>query len=240
MKSNSEKGHAKNVANFETIIITCSGYGELYNPSNPALKIESLQAKFDKANQRLKKVKITKEPFDSITGARQTLFKPLRSYATRVINALMAQNAPKTVIKDARTIVRKMTGKRASETNKNISEENQISVSQQSFDKLVDNFEELIVLTENVSTYNPNEADLKIEYMQNFHSELKASNTQVKNAANPYNSALIARNKELYTPQTGLVDLALEVKSYVKSVFGANSPEFRQISGIEFTRPKDE
>ena len=75
--------------------------------------------------------------------------------------------------------------------------------------------------------------------MQNYLSELSTVNTQVKNAANPYSNALISRNKELYTPETGLVDLALEVKNYVKSVFGASSPEYKQISGIEFSRPRE-
>lgn len=237
--STSERGHAKNVANFETIIISCTGYGSNYNPSNSALTIGNLIVKHEKAKQQLKTVKITKEPFDSITGKRQLLFKPLKPYTTRVINSLIAQKAPASVVKDARAIARKMSGKRAPGTDKNNSEENQISVSQQSFDKLVDNFDELIVLVQTEESYNPNETDLKIEYMQNYLSELSTINTQVKNAANPYSNALISRNKELYSPETGLVDLALEVKNYVKSVFGASSPEYRLISGIEFSKPRD-
>lgn len=38
---------------------------------------------------------------------------------------------------------------------------------------------------------------------------------------------------------TGLVQTALDVKKYIKSVFGATSPQFKQVSGPEFTNGKD-
>lgn len=42
MVSTSETGHAKNVANFATLISFCTAYGANYNPSNPALSITEL------------------------------------------------------------------------------------------------------------------------------------------------------------------------------------------------------
>ncbi len=33
---------------------------------------------------------------------------------------------------------------------------------------------------------------------------------------------------------TGLVDTAGEVKKYVKSVFGASSPQLKQVTGVKF------
>lgn len=238
MNSTSERGHAKNVAFFETLIAYCNGYGANYNPSNNRLLLSSLNDKLDTARVKVKAVKVTKQPFDSVVGARKLLFKPLKPYSTRVINALIAQGAPETVIKDARTIIRKLTGKRADNTVNDTPEQNHVSVSQQSYDRLIDHFEELIVLAQTESSYDPNEVDLKITALQTFLDSITASNTQVKNAIVPYSSALIARDKELYETEMGMVDIALEVKKYVKSVFGAVSPEYRQISGIEFSRPK--
>ena len=43
----------------------------------------------------------------------------------------------------------------------------------------------------------------------------------------------------LYNPLSGLVQTALDVKKYVKSVFGASSPQFKQVSGLEFSNIKD-
>ncbi len=34
-----------------------------------------------------------------------------------------------------------------------------------------------------------------------------------------------------------LVETAFDVKKYVKSVFGATSPQYKQISSLEFTKP---
>lgn len=48
----------------------------------------------------------------------------------------------------------------------------------------------------------------------------------------------ISRDDAMYADETGLVDLAGLVKKYVKSLYGADSPQFQQISGLEFTRPR--
>lgn len=42
MASNSESGHAKNVANFGTLVSFCTGYGAHYNPSNSGIAIDAL------------------------------------------------------------------------------------------------------------------------------------------------------------------------------------------------------
>lgn len=237
MASTSETGHAKNVANFETLISFCTGYGETYNPTNTALTITNLQTKFDKAKVKLKAVKDTKGPFDVATGERQLLFKPLKPLATRVINAMVAQNASAPNIKDARTIIRKLNGKRAGEATTSTPEENQISVSQQSYDRLVDSFEQLIVITQNEPLYNPNETELTVEAMQTLLTQLAAKNSAVRNAYVPYSNAIIARNQELYDEENALVNTAFDVKNYVKSLFGASSPQYRQISSLVFKRP---
>lgn len=243
MKTNktsvSETGHAKNVANFETEIAFCIGYGATYNPTNPLLTITSLQTKWQTAKLKLKAVKDTKEPFDSVTGARQTIFKIPRPLATKIINALIAANAPESVIKDARTIIRKLTGKRATAIPEDPKDQNFISVSQQSYDRIVDTFEQLIVLAQTETKYNPNEEEIKIPELQSVLAQLTAANTEVKNAFVPYSNAIIERNNELYDEQTGLINIAQDVKNYVKSVFGAASPQYRQISDLMFKKPKE-
>jgi hypothetical protein len=42
----------------------------------------------------------------------------------------------------------------------------------------------------------------------------------------------------LYTTGTGLVELAGEVKKYIKSVYGATSAQYKQVSGLKFTSVK--
>jgi len=45
---------------------------------------------------------------------------------------------------------------------------------------------------------------------------------------------MINRNQIFYNLLSGLVQTAKEVKQYIKSIYGANSPQYRQVSGLEF------
>lgn len=44
MARNSESGHAKNVANFSSLISVIKGFGAVYNPSNQSVTVENLEA----------------------------------------------------------------------------------------------------------------------------------------------------------------------------------------------------
>jgi len=90
------------------------------------------------------------------------------------------------------------------------------------------------MLLTSVPLYNPNEEDLKVESLTTLYTELKAKNTDVLTATIQLSNARISRNEILYKPLTGLVDIAFDTKLYIKSVFGATSPYFKQISKIEF------
>ena len=43
MTKSSETGHAKNMANLESLITSISTFGNLYNPSKESIKLASLQ-----------------------------------------------------------------------------------------------------------------------------------------------------------------------------------------------------
>ena len=46
------------------------------------------------------------------------------------------------------------------------------------------------------------------------------------------------RNAALYDDPTSIYELQKLVKAYVKGAFGASSPQYKQISGLEFTKPR--
>ena len=46
------------------------------------------------------------------------------------------------------------------------------------------------------------------------------------------------RNELLYEPKTGMMDTALAVKDYVKAVFGAASPQYKEVKHIQFRNKK--
>ena len=67
---------------------------------------------------------------------------------------------------------------------------------------------------------------------------LKTANTNVTIAYTAISNARIARDKTLYKEKTGMYDVTLDVKNYVKSLYGISSPEFKQLSKIKFSKPK--
>jgi hypothetical protein len=69
-------------------------------------------------------------------------------------------------------------------------------------------------------------------------NDLKAKNSAVIAAEIPLNNARIARNDIMYKPNKGMVDVALDVKTYIKSIFGGSSPQYKKISKIKFTKPR--
>jgi hypothetical protein len=242
MASTSETGHNKNVTNLETLIIRCQGLGGAYNPSNSQITIPSLTAFYQESKQLVKEVKTTEAPFNEVEGRRKLVFKPLKPTGTKFLNALKGANAPSSVVADAETINRKLQGKRAdnSPTETPIGEipKDKVSVSQQSYEMQVDHFEKLIEVGTIEPSYNPNEVPLKIATLNAYKDELFAINTEVKTKYVPYSNALKNRNAKLYNPETGIVSVTQQVKNYVKSAFGATSPEYKSISKLVFKEIK--
>ncbi|MBI4947297.1 MAG: hypothetical protein HY840_12960 [Bacteroidetes bacterium] len=113
MSSTSETGHAKNVANFEDLISFCTGYGTAYNPSKASIKLPALNTLFTSAKTVLQTVKSNKTILDNATNVREIGFEPFKKLCTRIVNALEATDASKQTVNDAKTINRKIQGKRA-------------------------------------------------------------------------------------------------------------------------------
>jgi len=249
MPSTSETGHAKNVANFEDLNSFCNGYGATYNPSKDALTTAKLKDLQTQAKDSLQKAKITKTSFDNATNARQLAFKELKPLVTKIVNALEVSGATALAVADAKTINRKIQGAKANggtktpapsaDPNAPAPTDKTISSSQQSYDSLIDHFTKMIETVSQDANYKPNETELKVATLQTKLDSLKSSNTDLVNGFTNWSNARINRNTTLYNPLTGLVQTALEVKKYVKSVFGATSPQFKQVSGLEFTNVKD-
>ncbi len=247
MTNTSETGHAKNVTNLESLITSIIALETSYNPSRDSIKLPALQALLTASTESLNAVNIAQAAYSNAVAARKVAFEPFSKLITRVMNSLKASGASTQVVQSARTIVRKLQGRRASakiteEEKKALEAEgkevNQISASQMSFDNRIENFDRLIMLLSSIPLYNPNEAELKVEALKALHNQLKEKNTEVILPIVQLSNSRIARNKILYSENTGLVDVALDSKTYIKSIFGATSPQYKQISKLRFIRPK--
>lgn len=249
-----ETGHSKNVANLEDLISYCTAYGAAYNPTKNAIKLPALNTLLTTAKGNLNTVTSTLTAFHNATNAREIAFEPVKALSTKILNALIACGASDQTINDFKTINRKVQGKRAgskltkadagklidpnSTTPPAEETDSSISAAQLSYDSLVDHYTKIVALLTTEPLYNPNEANVKITALNTLLTSLNSTNTGVINATTAYSNARIARNKTLYLPNTGLIDIVKDVKAYIKSVFGATSPEYKQISGIKFTKSR--
>ena len=238
MPSTSEVGHAKNVANFQDLIEFVTGYGATYNPSKNSLKLPQLIALKASADATLADVITKNTNYNNKVNERITAFSGLKSLSTRLVNALQTTDATTETIGNAKTFNRKMQGKKASSsqtpTDPNTPAPTTISTSQQSYDQLIQHLAGLTSVLEAETSYTPNETDLQVATLQTKIADLTAKNTAVATAYASISNSRIERNETLYSSSTGLVETANEVKKYIKSVFGASSPQFAQVKGIQF------
>ena len=242
MPSTSETGHAKNVANFQDLIEFVTGYGTTYNPSKNNLKLPQLIALKASAESSLADVITKNTNYNNKVNERITAFSGLKAYSTRLVNALQTTNATPETVGNAKTFNRKLQGKKASATqtptDSNTPAPKTISTSQQSYDQLIQHLAGLNSVLNAETSYSPNETDLQVATIQTKIADLTAKNTAVATAYTNISNSRITRNETLYSANTGLVETANEVKKYIKSVFGASSPQFAQVKGIEFKKPK--
>jgi hypothetical protein len=243
MASISETGHAKNVANFQQVISFVTGYGPTYNPTKNALKLPQLTALYTAAQNGLADVINRNTLYNNKVNERVVAFKDIKSLATRLINALETTDAIPEKIANAKAFNKKMQGSRrakAAETpaNPNTPAQNTISTNQLSYDQQIQHLAGIISILQTEPSYAPNENELKIATLIAKQADLTAKNLAVATAYTSVSNARMARDTTLYATDKGLFDIAAEVKKYVKSVYGATSPQFDQIKAIEFTNKK--
>lgn len=246
MTTPSETGLAMKVANLEKLIANATSMGEAYNPNRADLKLPALKALHALAKEALSAISSIEPEHKKAVSARETAFKPFAKRVTRISNALKASGTTPEFDKQCMALIRKLQGKRATpkltdeelkEAEAEGKEPKQISSAQTSFDSKVENLEKTIKMLASAPEYAPNEADLKIEALTAYHETLVAANTNVINTWVPLNKARARRDEILYTELTGLVDISVDVKSYIKSISSASSPEYKAVSGLKFTNP---
>ena len=245
MKTNNESGHEQNVTNLELILTIISTVGEAYNPSKSTITIPGLTEILKKGKLEIVAVNKAEIDYKNALAARLNVFEGFYNYVTRIINALELTDIAAPSLAQAKALVRDLRGKRAVKklTDEEVAAEkekgniiNQVTVHNASFISKIENLSKLVVFIESIPDYAPNETDLKLESIKTRLEDLKAANAAFVAADAALGAARLSRNEVLYGENTGLIDTALDVKLYTKSLFGANSPQYKQISSIAFKR----
>ncbi|QCX54399.1 hypothetical protein [Elizabethkingia sp. JS20170427COW] len=239
MSSTSEVGHAKNVANLQKLTEQVSTYS-LYNPPVESIKIANLQTLYTTATTKLNEVEEKRNANKNAITIRQTAFKNLKSTCTKIINHLEILGLPQGTIDQAKSLNRTIQG--GQKKTEILVEEGKeapktVSNSRQSYTQQADNFGILLQLLSTIPSYAPNEGDLKLANLNIYQTSLVSSTQAVDQTEAELNTKLIERDQILYAEGTGLLTIAQNVKKYVKSIYGATSPEYSNVSTIKFTTP---
>ena len=240
MPSTSEVGHAKNVANLQKLTEQIRVY-TLYNPPVDNIKIANLQTLYTDASSKLNQVEDKRNANKNAITLRQTAFENLKPTATKIINHLGILGLSQGTIDQAKSLNRLIQGGQKKETTppeEGKEKQKTVSTSRQSYTQMAENFGILLQLLGTIPTYNPNEDDLKLANLETYKNSLVDSTQSVDQTEAELNNKLIERDQLLYKDGTGLYSIAQNVKKYVKSLYGATSPEYTNVSSIEFTSRK--
>ena len=239
MPSTSEVGHAKNVANLQKLTEQVNVY-TLYNPPVDNIKVANLQTLYTTASTKLNEVEEKRNANKNAITLRQSAFENLKSTCTKIINHLGILGLPQGTIDQAKSLNRLIQGgqKKATTPPEERKEETRtVSTSRQSYTQQAENFGILLQLLSTIPAYNPNEDDLKLTNLENYKNSLVSSTQSVDQTEAELNNKLIERDNILYTEGTGLYSIAQNVKKYVKSIYGATSSEYANVSAIKFNHP---
>ena len=236
--ANNETGHATNLANFKVMIDECTAYGPMYNPGNLALTTANMTGLWTVGNTAHSSLTTAFQLAKAPINQRQELFDSGIKLVTRTFNMFKSSGADSRIIEDAKGLADRYRGhgRKPKKLPDGTPDPDYVSTSHQGFVDRADTFRQLITLIEADANYKPNEVELQVSALEALGVQMKNANDAIGSILAPVGAARIARDKALYAETTGMVDVALNCKNYVKAVFGPSSPQAKAVGRIKFTR----
>lgn len=238
MKKNPETGNEVNISNFDELYKRCEAIGITYKPSNEAITLPALAKLLANAKQAQKAVNVAESDLKTKNNLRVVAFRKVKPLATRVINALICTKTMPGMIDHMRSLLHKIRGTRVKPlakpdpvVNDPNAKKRTRSVSEQSFISMMAHLHKVISLLNTIPEYQPNEEDLQPIALNALLADLAAKHDAVSDCYIILDAARTNRDSLLYAHDTGLVDIALTVKAYAKSI---GEKEYRSVSSIPF------
>ena len=240
-----KKSNQQNVDNMDLLTGRVATFDPAYDPSEERLSMPSQKLIKARGDEVLLAVTGAESAWNNTTSARSNAFNSLDPLVTRVINALRISDVSDKTIAQGEAIVREIRNRRVSvivppvngtDGTENGQPPKVNKMHSGSFNTKIENFRRLIVLLSTIPAYKPKQADLTIESLNNKLAALNLVNAASKTAEAQAEAARVQRDTVLYAAKTGLVAIAMDSKLFVKSAYGARSPQYKSVSSILFTR----
>lgn len=243
-----ETGLVRNLAAFDQLIKVCISFGAAYNPASKIITIAEMQRIQAAANDVTAVQREDETACTNATDIRLVTINGTKAHARRVVNAITVLGAAPAKVDNAKDLVKKMSGKRLTalpesppDTDPKDPNAKPVVIhnhAKTSYDNIIEHFAKLIELVKSEPGYKPNEPELTAEGLVARMDELQDVDKVAVDAEVKRNSSRIKSFEVMYQDVTGLVDVGNSAKLYVKTVFGPNSAEYRQVRKIRFTKPR--
>ena len=242
-----KRSNQQNVDNMEVLSEKVVTFQPAFNPSDARLSIQNQKQVKESGDKVLLGVALAERVSEDTATTRNIAFDALDPFVTRLINAVRISDAPTQTIEHGDSIVREYRNQRATEieppakTAEGTEEEESARTNKMrnsSFNTKIENYRNLVLLVNAIVGYKSNETDLTVEAISERLDDLKRVNSACITAEAELEAARKLRDIVLYADKTGLFDVAMDSKLYVKSAYGASSTQYKSISGILFTRPR--
>lgn len=238
MSSDSQSGFGSRLENSKFLISVVKSYSQ-YSPALPLIQIAIYEPYVNSVEAAMIPYGTAKESFDLLDNEVETRFDNIVSICRSVRNVIIELFGKESgKYKDYNEIIDKITGdnvsknsrkRKNSETDENPDDDFQ-SVAQLDRGSRLANFTTLINMLRNEPLYLPVKAELRIESLQNLRDAADSSNQNLATAYGVYTTER-AKILPMFDGPEGLTVRAERAKAHVRSVYGAQSPELKALTG---------
>ena len=248
VKKRYESGHPKTLESFDILIAKSELLDQVRLDPPADLELQALRDFHTLCTGLQTTVGNSRADWRTIALDRATDIDRFDSLAAEAISAFEARGATREQVKDARSYLKKLQGKRAkalkivldSEGNPVLDEsEKGISATQTSSAAQIATFYELIDYLEAQPIYaDVKKVGLRIADLRGFVDSTQAKHTASIAAAAQLSDDRRQRNQRFYLDDDSIIERARRFKRLVGAEYGLLSQEYKEIKAIPFRKPK--
>jgi|GEM_PF-2463609 len=219
-----ENSHARNLANFDSLLARIFHLGNYYNPVRNSIRMDALTVVSHNARMAIANVTHLHEQYTASVNHRERAFETLKKINRRIAEELKSL----TGIRETEMYMLTGCGKGSYDP----------FTDQHRYDFLLDNFSRIIRQLKVQAHYSPLQKELQIPELEERYASLRDLHQDVKKGHALLCNAMAIRDEVLYRDGNGLVSLASLVKRYIKYHFGWNSLLYKEVAGIYIRKEK--
>lgn len=239
MASKFETGHFKNLSNFGTLV-TYLATQPAYAPDAAELTVPQLQDFLANMEDATNQLVADAQAAQQLINDRQQIFEQTRKLARKIMLYLESNITDEAAIKDVRTHYNDMQSKKVTKVqtinDDGSTSEKSYSSNRLSYTSMAEHFQKMVERLKTVQGYAPTDNSIRIDTLEDLSSELHNANSSIAASFVTVTNSRNTRDHLMYGKNTGLVDLAMRIKKYLKYKYGTNSDQYHFAHKLKYTR----